>query len=179
MPTPLTVESACINPSIFECVHFPKAYNWIKGYFILEEKIKCLNEAGKENQKSARLCQWEEHRLTPTQTCCKLTLWFHPRQPPTVVPDWNAAACTLQRYQHAYLHSHAENQIWLPHAKQKPRTTSGFSAFLNQIQSLFWVTWELYGRARTTGVHVLKQGMWIHLVKTQLKPALPARDRFI
>lgn len=126
VPTPLTGETACINPTIFECVNFPKAYNWIKGYFILQEKRKGLNEAGKENQKSVRLCQREEQRVTPTQTCCKFTIWFHPQEPPTVVPDWNAAACTLQRCQHACLPSHADNQIWLHSAKQKPQNMLGF-----------------------------------------------------
>lgn len=115
--------------------------------------------------------------------CCKLTIWFHPQEPPMVQPDWNAAACTLQWCQHACLHSHAENQVWLCCTKKKPQNTSGFSPFLSQIQSLFWVlcrtlTWELYGCARTTRVHVctgLKQGMWIHLLKTQSKP-LPGTD---
>lgn len=27
VPTPLTGETVCINPSIFECVKFPRAYN--------------------------------------------------------------------------------------------------------------------------------------------------------
>lgn len=182
VPKPLTGETDCINPSVFECVNFPKAYNWIKGYFVLQGKRRGLNEAGKENQKSAWPCQWEEHRLTPTPTCSKLVIWFHPQEPPTVEPDWNAAARTPQRCQHTSLHSHTESQIWLRRAKQKPQNTSGFFAFSSQVQSLFWVTWELYGCARTTSVYVctvLKQGMWIHLVKTQLKPALPARDRFI
>lgn len=46
--TPLTGETAGINPSIFECVNFPKAYKGIKGYLLPQGKGRGLNEAGKK-----------------------------------------------------------------------------------------------------------------------------------
>lgn len=190
VPTPLTRETACINPSIFECVCFPKAYNWIKGYFIPQGKGKSLTEAGeKKKKKSAWLCRWQEDGLTPAQTHCKLMTWFHPPEPPTVTPVGNAAARPSAMPARLFTQPHWESDLALPSKTKTAKhvvviVVPAAFAFLSQTPSPPWVTGELYGCSGTTerGVHASagwKHGIWIHLVKTQLKPVLPARDRFI
>lgn len=99
----------------------------------------------------------------------------------------------LQRCPYDCLHNHTEDQIWLHQTKQKPQSmvVVVFSfffflplspptfTFLSEISSLIGVTEELQGCAGTTASVGREQEIWIHLVKTQFKPVLPARGRFI
>lgn len=117
VPTPLTGETACINPSIFECVIFPKLTTESKAISYSKKRERVWMKEGKKTKNQHGCASEKSTGWPPTQMCCKLMIWFHPQEPPMVVPDWNAAACTLQRCQHACLHSHPENQIWLRPAK--------------------------------------------------------------
>lgn len=145
----------------------------------------------KQEKKPAWLCPWQEDGLTPTQTCRKLMTWFHPVEPPTVVPVRNAAVRPTAMPARLFTQPHWESDLASPsqtktaeHVGLPPPThPPPPKSFKFLSQSPLWVTGELYGCAGTTErrVHASagwKHGIWIHLVKTQFKPVLPARDRF-
>lgn len=167
--------------------YFPKAYKWLKGYFISQGKGRGLNEAGKK--KSAGACQWQEGSLSASQ------MWFQLRETP-MATFGGMLLPALQWCQYHCLHSHTwdQDQIWLPRMKHNPESMGSFHSsfffhslpllFLSETGSPIRVTAELHHCAGTTvrDVHTStgwEQGRWIHLVKTQFKPVLPARDRFI
>lgn len=167
--------------------YFPKAYQWLKGYFISQGKGRGLNEAGKKNQQehaSGRRAAWAPHRCDfscgrlpwpPSVGCCCLlysdasttvctaTLGIRIR---SGFPEWN----TTQKAWVLFI------LIFFFHSLPL--------LFLSETGSPIRVTAELHHCAGTTvrDVHTStgwEQGRWIHLVKTQFKPVLPARDRFI
>ena len=109
---------------------------------------------------------------------------------------WDAAACSTVMPIPLFAQPHLGSGSDLASQNEtQPRKHGFFSffffffhslplLFLSETGSPIRVTAELHHCAGTTvrDVHTStgwEQGRWIHLVKTQFKPVLPARDRFI
>lgn len=180
-------ETVCINPPTFECVIFPKPTNDSKDISYLKGREEVWMKQEKKNQQehaSGRRAAWAPHRCDfscgrlpwpPSVGCCCLlysdasttvctaTLGIRIR---SGFPEWN----TTQKAWVLFI------LIFFFHSLPL--------LFLSETGSPIRVTAELHHCAGTSvrDVHTStgwEQGRWIHLVKTQFKPVLPARDRFI